>query len=220
MFIKYKNCYTKSLCGNNVLRGLKFFRKIFLCKFYQSGFFYNNFYNNFYVMCYQVLKFPPKEVMIVNTIYGFKKALLSVDFCYPGSLLYYNSQSSNKLLLTQLTTIEFIPLGGIISQLFGKFFNKSVFVKSSGCKAIKNREKSKAKLVGVIMPSKILKYFKLSTICVYSSIVNFFLNKFVDGKWGNSYKYKKRIIVRGVAMNPVDHPNGGRTKAKQTELSP
>jgi ribosomal protein L2 len=21
-------------------------------------------------------------------------------------------------------------------------------------------------------------------------------------------------------MNPVDHPNGGRTKAKQTELSP
>jgi len=26
--------------------------------------------------------------------------------------------------------------------------------------------------------------------------------------------------VRGVAMNPVDHPNGGRTKAKQPELSP
>jgi len=26
--------------------------------------------------------------------------------------------------------------------------------------------------------------------------------------------------VRGVAKNPVDHPNGGRTKAKQPELSP
>ena len=28
------------------------------------------------------------------------------------------------------------------------------------------------------------------------------------------------IAVRGVAKNPVDHPNGGRTKAKQPELSP
>jgi len=26
--------------------------------------------------------------------------------------------------------------------------------------------------------------------------------------------------VRGVAKNPVDHPQGGRTKAKQPELSP
>lgn len=31
---------------------------------------------------------------------------------------------------------------------------------------------------------------------------------------------KKKITVRGVAKNPVDHPNGGRTKAKQPELSP
>jgi ribosomal protein L2 len=26
--------------------------------------------------------------------------------------------------------------------------------------------------------------------------------------------------VRGVAMNPVDHPNGGRTKSCSPELSP
>ena len=31
---------------------------------------------------------------------------------------------------------------------------------------------------------------------------------------------KKLLTVRGVAKNPVDHPNGGRTKAKQPELSP
>lgn len=31
---------------------------------------------------------------------------------------------------------------------------------------------------------------------------------------------KKKIIVRGVAKNPVDHPNGGRTKVKQPERSP
>lgn len=29
-----------------------------------------------------------------------------------------------------------------------------------------------------------------------------------------------RPTVRGVAMNPVDHPHGGRTKTSQPELSP
>ena len=33
-------------------------------------------------------------------------------------------------------------------------------------------------------------------------------------------KLSKKIMVRGVAKNPVDHPNGGRTKAKQPEKSP
>lgn len=37
---------------------------------------------------------------------------------------------------------------------------------------------------------------------------------------GFLHKAKKKITVRGVAKNPVDHPNGGRTKAKQPELSP
>ena len=49
---------------------------------------------------------------------------------------------------------------------------------------------------------------------------NHFFNKFVEGGWGYTQKNKKKITVRGVAKNPVDHPNGGRTKAKQPELSP
>ena len=29
----------------------------------------------------------------------------------------------------------------------------------------------------------------------------------------------KRMITRGVAMNPVDHPHGGRTKTSKPEVS-
>ena len=30
---------------------------------------------------------------------------------------------------------------------------------------------------------------------------------------------KTKPVVRGVAMNPVDHPHGGRTKTNQPEVS-
>jgi large subunit ribosomal protein L2 len=53
------------------------------------------------------------------------------------------------------------------------------------------------------------------------------------GKCSN-YKHKKNFLtkagftrmkgirptVRGVAMNPVDHPHGGRTKVVQPEVTP
>ena len=41
--------------------------------------------------------------------------------------------------------------------------------------------------------------------------------------WGNAGRKRLsgwRPTVRGVAMNPVDHPHGGRTKTSQPELSP
>lgn len=41
----------------------------------------------------------------------------------------------------------------------------------------------------------------------------------VLGAAKNSLKLGKRPIVRGVAMNPVDHPHGGRTKTNSPELS-
>lgn len=42
----------------------------------------------------------------------------------------------------------------------------------------------------------------------------------VVGKAGANRKAGIRPTVRGVAMNPVDHPHGGRTKTSQPEVSP
>nr|QBI37877.1 ribosomal protein L2 [Tetrahymena rostrata]QGS65254.1 ribosomal protein L2 [Tetrahymena rostrata] len=48
-----------------------------------------------------------------------------------------------------------------------------------------------------------------------------FLNKFiVIGKAGINRWKGFKPVVRGVAMNPVDHPHGGRTKTNQPEMSP
>jgi large subunit ribosomal protein L2 len=40
------------------------------------------------------------------------------------------------------------------------------------------------------------------------------------GKAGKKRYKSKRSIVRGVAMNPVDHPHGGRTNGGRPSVSP
>lgn len=49
---------------------------------------------------------------------------------------------------------------------------------------------------------------------------NIFWNRLVIGKAGKNRLDGYRPTVRGVAMNPVDHPHGGRTKTNQPEVTP
>jgi large subunit ribosomal protein L2 len=44
--------------------------------------------------------------------------------------------------------------------------------------------------------------------------------KYVNGKAGFWRSFGHKPIVRGVAMNPVDHPHGGRTKAIKHQRTP
>jgi large subunit ribosomal protein L2 len=44
-------------------------------------------------------------------------------------------------------------------------------------------------------------------------------NKIFLSKAGTLKSFGKKSKVRGVAMNPVDHPHGGRTKTNQPEKS-
>lgn len=45
-------------------------------------------------------------------------------------------------------------------------------------------------------------------------------NNQVYGKAGHSRWINRRPIVRGVAMNPIDHPHGGRTKGGRPSVTP
>ena len=46
------------------------------------------------------------------------------------------------------------------------------------------------------------------------------VNKEIYGKAGSLRYRGLKPKVRGVAMNPVDHPHGGRTKTNKPEVSP
>lgn len=75
-------------------------------------------------------------------------------------------------------------------------------------------------LVKIILPTgtiKILSMFNVATIGRASNIYN--LNTFFS-KAGYKRSLGFRPNVRGVAMNPVDNPHGGRTKTNSPELTP
>jgi large subunit ribosomal protein L2 len=43
---------------------------------------------------------------------------------------------------------------------------------------------------------------------------------FLNGKAGYWRSFGFKSLVRGVAMNPVDHPHGGRTKSVKYQRTP
>lgn len=70
------------------------------------------------------------------------------------------------------------------------------------------------------LPTGVKKHFSGNSKAVLGRNSNF-LNKFICiGKAGINRNKGYKSSVRGVAMNPVDHPHGGRTKTNQPEMSP
>ena len=75
-------------------------------------------------------------------------------------------------------------------------------------------------LVKVVLPTgviKVLSMFNIVTLGRASNLNNF--NNFYS-KAGFNRNIGYRPNVRGVAMNPVDNPHGGRTKTNSPELTP
>ena len=154
---------------------------------------------------------------------SFPKSLHSMR--YVQTPLVFRARDKHLLLLNkpfvnQLIPIFFLPINTIITYVFNTKNNFAAYAKSSGCEAIKRKNFKKQKLIYEELASGALKLFPLQTFCLLSLSKNLDLQTTVDGGWGFFKKPKKTLHVRGVAMNPVDHPNGGRTKAKQPELSP
>jgi large subunit ribosomal protein L2 len=105
--------------------------------------------------------------------------------------------------------IGWIPNNTLIYNLETKPFNGSKLIRSAGSygKIIAHSKNT----VKVLLPSK--KIIKFSKYCLaqIGRVSNIF-HKFQNyGKAGYNINLNKRPRVNGENMNPVDHPNGGRT---------
>ena len=216
----YKNIANTNNNGNHAVKHVKFFFKKKLYMFNCI----NRFYSSFIVKNYYNNHKPNQEFVVLQNIYNQTMLLPSINLFYPGFKLYPMLHIlefySSKFLIGQLVPIYLIPLNMPISRIYSSFTNKSAYACSSGMGGVRKKLLRKSKNITVSLPSGLHKHFPFLTKCFLGSNSNFFFNKLIEGSWGNSLQYKKHIAVRGVAKNPVDHPNGGRTKTKQPELSP
>jgi large subunit ribosomal protein L2 len=142
--------------------------------------------------------------------------VLSTHKVYSGSIIY-NTFLNYELKLGCSFNLFLIPSGSTIHSL-SESNDKICFIRSAGTFGQiiqKNKNKITIKLPSGDFKTMINKSF--ATLGIVSNIHH---SSTVLGSAG-----KKRILgfrphVRGVAMNPVDHPHGGRTNGGRPSVTP
>ena len=165
-----------------------------------------------------------KELVLVKNKYQIFSIFPSLTTFFPG-VLFSSYFSINELLLKQsvinfLGYISEIPFLAAISFVQNYSKTKFTYGLSSGSAIIKVKPKKKLKLEKVKLSSGSYLYLFSNTLCIFGVLTDFKKNKLVRGKYGVYWSKLFTTKVRGVAKNPVDHPNGGRTKSKSPEKSP
>jgi len=122
----------------------------------------------------------------------------------------------NQMLLGFRSFLYRIPIGSIINSI--TVGNKITYTKAAGTKAQLIRADLKSATVK-LSTGKLVKVPGDSTASV-GVVSNEKHRLLVYGKAGRNRNLGRRPIVRGVAMNPVDHPHGGRTNGGRPSVSP
>jgi large subunit ribosomal protein L2 len=103
--------------------------------------------------------------------------------------------------------LEKIPIGSLLHNISILPKGKGCFIISAGTSALLIEKTQNSALVQLNHKRK--RYLSLNCFATLGSLSNefFFLN--TKGKAGRSRWLNIRPTVRGVAMNPIDHPHGG-----------
>jgi len=146
-------------------------------------------YKNF-ICCYIL---SVHHLKIGDTITSYK-----TDFLFE---LLYNKGDSSKLL--------YLPIGGIIHNIELWPNNGGIYVRSAGTYGKILKKITSCNKALIVLPSTNYLYASLYSSATLGIVSNYNHNKQILGKAGRKRWLGKKSKVRGVAMNPVDHPHGG-----------
>jgi large subunit ribosomal protein L2 len=172
---------------------------------------------------YRIEYDPFRSSYIALIIYknGENKYILSSDGLKAGDTLLNTRKNQIDIKIGNVMPLENIPLGTRVHNLETQPFAGGSIVRAAGtfCKLIKI-ENEKA-----IIRLKSKKEIKLSPFCLASiGIVSKPDHKNIKiGKAGFNRHFGIRPTVRGVAMNPIDHPHGGgegKTSGGRASVTP
>lgn len=142
---------------------------------------------------------------------------ISTTSSYPGTLIQVKNNLS-YLKLGYQTNLSLIPAGSIVSQISNKLSTKVSFVRSAG--TFGQVIQVTPDVCKIKLPSAKVIEVPVSSFAVVGSVWNEKHNLVVKGKAGRNRNLGTRPVVRGIAMNPVDHPHGGRTNGGRPSVTP
>ena len=178
----------------------------------------------------------------------FKNKVISLVFSASGSVSYVPTPAIHEILrLTRFNSIftktnDFTNF--ILSLRPHSFITNSFFImhslpknqpvcllelvpnagiqytRSTGSKSLILKMDTRTSAALVKLSSGVSKIFSIYSLASKGNVCLKANNKVTNGKAGNNIFYGKKSCVRGVAMNPVDHPHGGRAKSVKYQLTP
>lgn len=135
--------------------------------------------------------------------------------CLPGMVTQYSSEGFIKKKIGYRAKINTMSPGTI---LYNVGPDRGIYARAAGTHVqLINVIKKEAK---ILLPSGEEKTVSSNFFGTLGKVSNqsFFLRCL--GKAGKNRSKGRRPIVRGVAMNPVDHPHGGRTNGGRPSVTP
>ena len=114
------------------------------------------------------------------------------------------------------TVLKNVPTGSILHSL--SLNSKAKFARSAGLFFQVIQKTSKT--CKIRLPSGLIKEISNDSYGTLGSVSNFQHNLISIGKAGRNRWLGIRPSVRGIAMNPVDHPHGGRTNGGRPSVTP
>lgn len=165
--------------------------------------------------------YDSKKSSNISLLFDLKKKfffnLLAIKNVLPGTILSSALYEKN-LYLGYRTQLKSIPVGSIVCNLSMNDKNRIKYIKSSGTfgQIIQmNREFSKIRL-----PSGVCIKVSTNSFATLGCINNDIQELTCVGNAGRNRRAGIRPSVRGIAMNPVDHPHGGRTNGGRPSVTP
>ncbi len=116
--------------------------------------------------------------------------------------------------------LHLIPFYMRVCNISNLPFIKYKYATASGVYATKIRAPKREKNIKMIMPSGQFKLISPTSLVISGLAIQYWLHKQVYGKAGIPKQHGKKQKVRGIAMNSVDHPHGGKANSVQPEKSP
>eukprot|EP00128_Syssomonas_multiformis_P012244 Colp12_sorted_trinity150504_noHs@13662 len=165
--------------------------------------------------------YDPNRSSFINLNFELNKKTFffntASDSVLPGSLIK-NAKNINEIKLGFRTEIKNIPAGSLIHNLTLNNSSKTKYIRSAGTFGqIVQSGETTAKIK---LPSKKIIEIAINNLATVGIISNSQHNLTILGKAGSSRHLGKRPTVRGIAMNPVDHPHGGRGNKGMIPVTP
>ena len=119
-----------------------------------------------------------------------------------------------------LILIKFLTIDTIFSNILIGNIKFAKYIKSPGTFTKIFQRFENLEYITFKLPTGSIKYLSFNNYVILGRNSNLFNYKQFFTKAVFNRNLGKKPIVRGVAMNPVDHPHGGRTKTNKPEVSP